>query len=135
MKKSYSALVAGLVVFAFFCIGGCKEEQKQEQLNTVSAAAVVDEEKQVLPANPVADEKDGQDLFQQYCAVCHPGGGNIINPNKGLDGKSLAANGISTAGDIVATMRQPGPGMSRFEKDLLSDREAGLIAEYILETY
>jgi len=82
-----------------------------------------------------AADKDGRELFQQHCAVCHPGGGNIINPNKTLDGETLAANGIVTAGDIVTTMRQPGPGMPPFDQSLLPDRDAESIAGYILQTY
>lgn len=135
MKKFSWGLTMALLVFSLLCAGGCKEEKKAEMLNTVSTAAVVDGEKMALPATPVAEGKDGQALFQQYCAVCHPGGGNIINPNKGLDGETLAANGVVTAGDIVALMREPKPGMSRFDKDLLSDRAASRIAEYILQTY
>ena len=79
--------------------------------------------------------KDGRELFQQHCAVCHPGGGNIINPQKTLDGETLAANGIVTAGDLVTIMRQPGPGMPPFDQSVLPDRAAGRIAEYILQTY
>lgn len=82
-----------------------------------------------------AADKDGRELFQQHCAVCHPGGGNIINPNKTLDGETLAANGIVTAADIVTTMRQPGPGMPRFDQGVLPDQAAGRIAEHILQTY
>ena len=135
MKKFYWGSTAVLVIFALLCVGGCKEEKNLEMSNTASAAAVVDGGDLVLPATPEAEAKDGQALFRQYCAVCHPGGGNIINPNKGLDGETLAANGVSTAGDIVDLMREPGPGMSRFGKDLLSDRDAGRIAEFILQAY
>lgn len=135
MTKFYWGLTAILVTLALLCVGGCKKEKKLEMSNTVSKAAVVEGEDMVLPAAPVVEAKDGQALFQQHCAVCHPGGGNIINPNKGLDGETLAASGIETAGDIVALMREPRPGMNRFGKDLLSDRDAGRIAEYILQTY
>lgn len=135
MKKFCWGVTTVLVLFALFCVGGCKEEKKVETLNTVSTAAAVDREDTALPATPVAKVKDGQALFQQHCAVCHPGGGNIINPNKGLDAESLAANGVLTAGDIVALMREPRPGMSQFDKHLLSDRDASRIAEYIFQTY
>jgi cytochrome c6 len=131
MKKRYWVATTALVIFTLLCVGGCKEEQKQEQLSAVPAAVVVDRE----DTSPVRGDNDGQTLFQQHCAVCHPGGGNIIDPLKALDGETLAANGIATAGDIVATMRQPGPGMNRFDKNLLSDRDAGRIAEYILQSY
>jgi cytochrome c6 len=88
---------------------------------------------------PVGAEPDGYDsgkaLFEQHCAVCHPGGGNIINPEKPLDGATLAANGIKTAEEIVATLRKPGPGMITFGPEVISDDEAKEIAEYILKTY
>jgi cytochrome c6 len=135
MKKTCWCLSTVLVIFVLLCVGGCKEEKKQEMLNAVSTPVVAEVEDMGQPATPVAESKDGQALFQQHCAVCHPGGGNIINPDKGLDGETLAANGVVTAGDIVALMREPRPGMSAFSKDLLSDRDAGRIAEYILQTY
>ena len=37
--------------------------------------------------------------------------------------------------DIVAKMRNPGPGMTKFEKKDVSDKEARAIAEYILKTF
>ena len=118
-----------LVACALLCLGWYKEEKKQS-LGAVPDPAVVEQN-----STPVPADNDGQALFQQHCAVCHPGGGNIINPLKTLDGETLAANGIETVGDIVDNMRQPGPGMTRFDKEQLSDRDAGRIAEYILQTY
>ncbi len=120
-----------LVVCALLCVGGCKEEQKKQPLGAVPVAVVVEGQNAI----PKPGDNDGQALFQQHCAVCHPGGGNIINPLKVLDGETLAANGIETIDDIVGIMRQPGPGMSSFDKDLLSDQEAERIAEYILQSY
>ncbi|OEU60523.1 MAG: hypothetical protein BA870_00495 [Desulfuromonadales bacterium C00003094] len=131
MKKSYWGMTTTLVVCALLCIGGCKEDQKKEPLSAIPDPVAVEGQN----TTPKPDDSDGQALFQQHCAVCHPGGGNIINPLKGLDGETLAANGITTVGDIVDNVRQPGPGMSRFDKDLLSDRDAGCIAEYILQSY
>lgn len=129
MKKSFWGMTTVLVACASLCLGGGKEEKKQS-LSAVPDPAVVEQNSTPMPA-----DNDGQALFQQHCAVCHPGGGNIINPLKALDGDTLAANGIETVGDIVDNMRQPGPGMTRFDKEMLSDREAGRIAEYILQTY
>jgi cytochrome c6 len=130
MKKSGWGMTTALMICALLSVGGCKEEKKQ-QLSAATDPAVV--EGQNKPS--MAGDSDGQALFQQHCAVCHPGGGNIINPLKALDGETLAANGIETVGDIVDNMRQPGPGMTRFDEDMLSDRDAGHIAEYILQSY
>jgi len=77
----------------------------------------------------------GKALFEQHCAVCHPNGGNIINPAKPLDKESLAANGIKSPADIVAIMRNPGPGMTPFGTGIIPDKAAMQLAEYILKTY
>jgi len=73
--------------------------------------------------------------FEAYCAACHPGGGNRINPAKNLRVMTLRANGIVSAQDIVARTRKPGPGMTRFDPKDLPDKEAREIAEYILATF
>jgi len=73
--------------------------------------------------------------FAANCAECHPGGENIVNPAKNLRIMTLKANGIFTAQDIIAKMRKPGPGMTRFDPKDLPDGEAREIAEYILATF
>jgi cytochrome c6 len=78
---------------------------------------------------------DGAKKFKEHCAVCHPNGGNIINPKKPLDKKSMAANNVKTAKDIIAKMRNPGPGMTKFDVKTISDKEAMAIADYILKTF
>ncbi len=88
------------------------------------------------PADVKKGEKiNGAEEFKNHCAVCHPNGGNIINPKKPLDKKSLAANKVKTAKDIIAKMRNPGPGMTKFDKKTIPDNEAKAIAEYILKTF
>lgn len=82
-----------------------------------------------------ADVGKGKELFNKHCAVCHPNGGNIINPKKPLGKKALAANNIKTAQDIIKTMRKPGPGMTKFDQKTISDKEAKAIADYILKTF
>lgn len=78
---------------------------------------------------------DGAKEFQKHCASCHPDGGNIVNSAKTLKKATLEANGVKTWKDIVAKMRNPGPGMTKFEKKDVSDREAKAIADYILKTF
>ncbi len=88
--------------------------------------------------NAQADAKvkiDAKAEFEKHCASCHPKGGNIVNASKTIGKIALEANGIKGAKDIVAKMRNPGPGMTRFEKKEISDREAKAIAEYILSTF
>jgi cytochrome c6 len=93
-----------------------------------------------LATAALADSKkggkiDGKKEFEEHCAVCHPNGGNIMNPAKTLGKKELAASGVKSAKDIIAKMRKPGPGMTAFDKKAVSDKEAKAIAEYILKTF
>jgi len=82
-----------------------------------------------------AKGKSGEELYKEHCAVCHPDGGNIINPQKTLNKKELDANKIKSAADIVAKMRNPGPGMTKFDKKMISAGDAKKIATYILNTF
>jgi len=84
-----------------------------------------------------ADEKgkSGQAEFKEHCAVCHPDGGNIISAKKTLHKSDLMANNVKTAADIINKMRNPGPGMTKFDKKTIPDGEAKKIAEYILKTF
>ena len=83
----------------------------------------------------VKSESNGAKLFQQHCAVCHPDGGNIINPALTLHKKDRDAHGVKTEKDIIGKMRNPGPGMTRFDTKTVSDDEAKEIASYILKTF
>jgi cytochrome c6 len=80
-------------------------------------------------------ESAGAKLFQQHCAACHPDGGNIIKPALTLRKKDMDAHGVKTAEDIVGKMRNPGPGMTRFDAKTVSDKDAKEIAQYILQAY
>jgi cytochrome c6 len=78
---------------------------------------------------------DGKHEFEEHCAVCHPKGGNIIKPDKTLSKKSMAAHGVKTEKDVVAKMRNPGPGMNKFDAKAVSDKEAKAIAAYVLKSF
>ena len=82
-----------------------------------------------------APERTGETLFKQYCAICHPDGGNIVNPAKTLHKKDRDANNVKTVNDIIQRMRNPGPGMSTFDQKTLSDADAKEIADYVLKTF
>ncbi|MGC2424469.1 MAG: c-type cytochrome [Nitrospirota bacterium] len=82
-----------------------------------------------------AAKPDGKALFEANCAVCHKNGGNIINPQKTLSKKDRENNGVRSASDIVKKMRNPGPGMTKFDKKTLPDKDAKAIAEYIENTF
>jgi len=77
----------------------------------------------------------GEALFLRHCAGCHPDGKNVIYPQKDLRAMTLAANGITKPEDIVAVMRNPGKGMTRFDRTVIADEEAHRVAEYVLETF
>jgi cytochrome c6 len=80
-------------------------------------------------------QSSGESLFAANCKVCHPDGGNIINPAKTLQKKDRMANNVKTAADIVNKMRNPGPGMTKFDEKTISDKDAHAIAEYVIKTF
>ena len=100
----------------------------------VSAVVIVASSMVPFGASPAA-EQAGETLFKQHCTACHPGGSNIINPKKTLHKNVREANGIKKADDIIKLMRNPGPGMTKFDKNTISDKSAKEIAEYVLKTF
>lgn len=78
---------------------------------------------------------DGERLFRQFCASCHPDGGNVSDPARSLHKAALKARRITTPDDIVRIMRQPASRMIAFDRSSLPDEEAFTIAAYILKTY
>lgn len=114
MNKMVTLILCG-TVFWLQGMAGCSREER----------------KFVPPAEPAR----GGGLFAQYCAGCHPDGGNLLYPQKTLHRIDLAANGITTSAGIVAKMRSPGRGMRQFDKAALSDNDARAIAQYILATF
>jgi cytochrome c6 len=86
-------------------------------------------------ATAFAAPSAGALAFEANCSECHPRGTNAVTPAKDLRTSTLKANGILTAKDIVAKMRKPGPGMTKFDPKDLSDQEAQEIAEYVLATF
>ncbi len=78
---------------------------------------------------------NGEQLFSQRCSACHPNGGNILNPQKALHKADREANKVNTVEAIIGKMRNPGPGMSKFDSNFLPDSDAKAIAEYILKTF
>ncbi len=87
-----------------------------------------------MAAAGLAGER-GEELFKQHCSPCHAGGGNIINAAKPLHKEDREAHGVKTVEDIVGKMRNPGPGMSKFDEHYLPDQDARAIAGYILKTF
>jgi cytochrome c6 len=84
---------------------------------------------QASKANP------GEQAFQKNCAVCHKDGGNIVNPAKTLIKKDLEKNGVTKPSDIIAKMRNPGPGMTKFDEKTVPDKTARVIADYVWKAF
>lgn len=124
-------IVAGLAILALGAgaVAGCKKETPQK------TEAPQSEPKAAAPAAPLEQPKTGEALFKQHCAVCHPDGGNIVNPKKTLHQKALAANNISRPEDIVKIMRSPGQGMNTFDEATIPEKDALAIAQYVLDTF
>jgi len=108
---------------------------KKGLIVTVAVLAVCSLATVGLADTKKGEKIDGAKEFKEHCTVCHPNGGNIINPKKPLGKKALAANGVKSAKDIIAKMRNPGPGMTKFDTKTISDKEAKAIADYILKTF
>ena len=76
----------------------------------------------------LAAEQTGEAIFKAKCASCHPGGGNIIKPKDTL-------KGIKDPKKIVKQMRKGGGGMPVFDAKTVSDKDAKLLADYIVKTF
>lgn len=129
-------LVVTLAILAVVATGltGCKkksEEQAQPPQTTTTPAAPTPAE-----PSPAATGLTGEQLFQQHCAACHPNGGNTITPAKTISKKAMAERGtVKTVDDVVKAMRNPGPGMNKFDQAMISDDDAKMIAEYMFATF
>lgn len=77
----------------------------------------------------------GAALFRLHCAGCHPDGGNTVNPRKTLKRADREANGIRTAADVAAFIRNPGVGMPRFTAGMIPADEARAIGAYVVATF
>ena len=75
-----------------------------------------------------AAEPTGEELFKAKCAACHPNGGNIMNPKETL-------KGIKDAKKITKKIRAGGGGMTAFDAKAISDKDAKLIADYVIKTF
>lgn len=108
MKKIFATVLTAATLFSFATAGFAKAETKA---------------------------KSGEELFEANCAACHPKGRNIVNPMKTLHKKDRDANNVKTPQDIINKMRNPGPGMTQFDKKTISDKDAKKIADYIIKTF
>ena len=108
MKRIFTLALTAAALFLFAGTGVAKEETKA---------------------------LSGEELFRTHCSACHVNGSNIVNPMRTLHKKDRDANNIKTPQDIINKMRNPGPGMTRFDKTTISDKDAEKIAKYIIKTF
>jgi cytochrome c6 len=106
-------------------LAGCSRDESQKPAAAPSKSAL----------NSREPLRDGVALFTQYCAVCHPDGGNASDPGRTLYGPVLKKHNITTPDDIVRIMRKPQSRMIRFDASTLSDKDARAIAEYVLKRF
>ena len=79
----------------------------------------------------------GKQLFLKHCAVCHPDGGNVINPRKTLGKNDLEKNNLNSIDALVRYMKDPGPGMPKLvhEDREITIEQAREIAAYTINTF
>ncbi len=104
MKKNSVTVLSFLMVFLLSFIIGCEKEEKQPE---VPKQAVVQP----------TQENMGEKLFNEHCVICHP------DSNK--------MNDITKPEDIINTIRNPKPGMPKFDKEEIPNDAAEAIAKYI----
>ncbi len=86
-------------------------------------------------AQKASSQNAGEAKFKELCSMCHPDGGNIVNPKKTLHKKDRETTGVKTESDIIKLMRHPGPGMTTFDEKTVPDKVASEIAKYVITTF
>ncbi|MEM9807707.1 MAG: c-type cytochrome [Cyanobacteria bacterium P01_D01_bin.56] len=71
-------------------------------------------------------------LFDVYCAGCHPNGANIIRRGKNLKQRALKRHGYDSVSTISALITN-GKGLMSAYGDQLTEQEIQSLASYVLE--
>lgn len=134
------AVAFAVVAVSAIGIAGCKKEEKKTEVVVPPPSSAQPTAPGAVPAAPTqqapsATGSQGEALYKKYCVACHPNGGNSINPKKGLSAADMKANNITKPEDVVKVMRNPGPGMNKFDETMINDQDAMAIGEYIFATY
>ena len=148
MRSLFAVMATACLVCTLFLTTGCQQKAQEADKAIPKAAHATAEPKPAPAAAPApapqaaelvekaaATEKSGEALFKEYCNMCHANGGNIINPKKTLSKAHLEENNVNSVEGIIGTIRNPGPGMARYDEETIPDADAKLIAEYILKTF
>lgn len=83
----------------------------------------------LLPCLPV-NAADGQQLFNNHCAGCHPHGGNIIRRGRTLKLQALQQRQLDTP-DAIARIAREGIGQMSGYAEVLGEEGDQLVAEWI----
>lgn len=136
MQRRLVVTLAILAVIASGTVGCKKKSEEQAQPPETTTAPAAPAAPAVTEPAPSATGLTGEQLYKQHCAVCHPSGGNTITPAKTLSVKGMAERGtVKSAEDVVKSMRNPGPGMNKFDESMISDEDALKIGEYVMATF
>jgi cytochrome c6 len=134
-ESMHRRIVVTLAILAVSAIGmtGCKKQSSET--TEAPATPPAGTAPATAPATSQPAAASGEQLFKQYCAACHPDGGNPMNPKKTLHAKDMAANNVKTSDDVVKLMRNPGAGMTKFDPSTVSDNDAKAIGDYVIATF
>lgn len=122
-----ATVVYTVLVIAACILGGCQQETPGKANITKAAPSPTPTQQTRL--------NTGEALFKQYCAPCHPDGGNVSDPQRTLRGSALRNKNIAKPEAIVNIMRHPISRMIRFDETTIPDKDALAIAEYILTSF
>ncbi|WP_235110515.1 MULTISPECIES: c-type cytochrome [Acaryochloris] len=78
------------------------------------------------------EASDGAMLFENYCAGCHPKGGNIIRRGKTLKLKSLKRDSYDTLEPLTGIVTEGQNNMPGFA-DKLDNAQVETVAQFVLE--
>lgn len=126
MKKRGKAISVVFASAVLLILVACNPEPDVKARKNTPVAGV---------AASQAPAKSGEELFKQFCATCHPDGGNASDPQRNLRRATLRANHITRPEDIIRIMRHPISRMITFDQSTISDRDARAIAEYVLSAF
>ena len=76
-----------------------------------------------------AQAPSGEVLFKEQCALCHPNGGNVVNPKHQLK----SGHHMKTFKDFLSWIRKPESPMPPFPPAKISEAQAKELYAFIQE--
>lgn len=123
--------ICSAVLVAACFLAGCSKDDAPQKTESFRTATVTPQ----AESNQPEQTQTGEALFKQFCSSCHPDGNNVSDPKRTLHGDVLRKNHINTPEDIVKIMRNPVSRMIRFDVETIADKDAHVIADYVLKTF